>query len=305
MLRKTFFCITFIVMLGCGDTELGLLRPDVFDENAPAAPAWTPDAILIDELIYPYAAKQAVGQHDVRGETFRLASCEVLYKSRRVLRSQENHRWVRLSTGQIPAHATGWTHNDVPQFLYIFLNFNTEADYQRFGIGTHANVPVTFVGTQNIGANTWELTLRYSGASSPAADTPVDRTPTVRTPATVAGNSVQFEATAATGYFWSGVSRVESFTTLTGIAYDATGLTLRSATGFPTRPGRIVLTQRSAPTRTRSFGRRITFEPATVHYSGNYATIDHVNLSAEQSKDLRLIGEDIQVGDIFHLYVYE
>ena len=119
-----------------------------------------------------------------------------------------------------------------------------------------------------------------------------------------------FTAVAETGYFWSGDVRLDTAVRLTGIAYDTDGLTLRAARGhriqdgFP-RPLRLVLTQKSAPTRTQRFGRRIEFTHTDIAYSGRYAYIRHSTLSAEQSKDLRRIGEDIRAGDIFRLYVYE
>lgn len=114
------------------------------------------------------------------------------------------------------------------------------------------------------------------------------------------------------GYFYiNGNIRLSDTVTLTGIAYTETdGLTLRAGTGqriadgFPT-PLRLVLTQRSAPTRHNAFGRRIEFSHTDLDYSGRYAYIRHTRLPQEQSKDLRLIGEDIIAGDIFHLYVYE
>lgn len=96
--------------------------------------------------------------------------------------------------------------------------------------------------------------------------------------------------------------RLDGFT-LTSIAYDAAGLTLRSANGFASTSGQIVLTQ--SATGERNFGRRITFTASNIHYTGDYAYIWHANLSQEQSKDLRLIGEDIKRGDIFHIYVYQ
>lgn len=297
-------------VLGCGDE--GLIRPDI-DENVPAAPSWTPDAITIDELVFPYAAKQAVGIHDVRGDEFRLATCEVIYRSRRVRQSEENNRWVRLSTGQYPHHATHWTHGGVPQFLYIFLNFETESDYQRFGIGTHTDVPFEIVGTHLIRANTWELTLMYvrksdesrhqNGVLKSRTELGVGTSATVRD-----ATSIRFTASAATDYFYVGSVNLNGVV-LTGVAYDASGLTLRAAVGrriadmFPT-PLRLVLTQKSAPTRDRNFGRRIEFTHANIDTSGRFAYIRHTELSAEQSKDLQLIGEDIKAGDIFHLYVY-
>ena len=119
-----------------------------------------------------------------------------------------------------------------------------------------------------------------------------------------------FTAVAETGYFWSGDVRLDTAVRLTGIAYDTDGLTLRAARGhriqdgFP-RPLRLVLTQKSAPTRTQRFGRRIEFTHTDIAYSGRYASIRHSTLSKEQSKDLRRIGEDIRAGDIFRLYVYE
>ena len=123
-----------------------------------------------------------------------------------------------------------------------------------------------------------------------------------------------FTADAQTRYFWSepgdvGGVRLHNDVRLTGIAYDTDGLTLRAARGqriqdgFPT-PLRLVLTQRAAPTRTRRFGRRIEFTHNDLDATGRYAYIRHAQVSAEQSKDLRLIGEDIEAGDIFHLYVY-
>lgn len=73
---------------------------------------------------------------------------------------------------------------------------------------------------------------------------------------------------------------------------------------FPT-PLRLVLTQRSAPTRDRNFGRRIEFTHTDIATNGRFAYIRHTHLSPEPSKDLRRMGEDIHAGDIFHLYVYE
>jgi len=309
MLRILTFIALMAFVAGCGDEGLVEITTHP-NENAPAAPSWTPDAITINELVFPYAAKQAVGLHDVRGEEFRLATCEVLYKSRRVRRSEENNRWVRLSTGQYPHHATNWTHDGVPQFLYIFLNFETEADYQRFTIGTHTDVPFRITGASTIRANTWELTLWYVSESTTETQrlTP-DTRETEYSPAVVQdATSVQFTAVAATDYFYVGSVNLNGVV-LTGVAYDTSGLTLRAAVGrriadmFPT-PLRLVLTQRSAPTRDRNFGRRIEFTHANIAYNGRYAYINHAQLSAEQSNDLQLIGEDIQAGDIFHLYVY-
>lgn len=306
MLRKTFFFMAFMVFVsGCGDE--GLVRPDI-EDNVPAAPSWTPDAITIDELVFPYAAKQAVGIHDVRGEAFRLASCEVLYRSRRVRQSEENNRWVRLSTGQYPHHATHWTHDGVAQFLYIFLNFDTETDYQRFGIGTHTDIVFEVVGTSAIRANTWELTLRYV-SNSETIETHTGTAAVFHEATVLDGASVRFTATAASGYFYVGSVRLNRIP-LTGVAYDRSGLTLRAAIGrriadmFPT-PLRVVLTQKSAPTRDRNFGRRIEFTRANIATNGRFAYIRHADLSAEQSKDLRRMGADIRAGDIFHLYVYE
>lgn len=190
-----------VLIIGCGDegtlVDMTLPSPDEseksasagfqpadadFSANVPAAPLWQPDAITMDELIYPYAARQCVGIHNIIGEEFRLASCEVLYRSRRVRRSERNNRWVRLGTGYTPAHATRWTHNRVPQFLYIFLNFQNEADYQRFQVGTHENVAFTVRDAFSIGENTWELTLLYQsatgGSRTPVGDTSVEDTPT-------------------------------------------------------------------------------------------------------------------------------
>ena len=135
----------------------------------------------MDELIFPYAAKQSVGIHDIRGDVFRLASCEVLYKSRRVRQSERDNRWVRLSTGYNPTHATNWTHAGVPQSIYIFLNFDNEADYQAFGIGTHEDVIFSVADTFSIGDNKWELKLAYRRSlteSTPIEDTTsIDKTP--------------------------------------------------------------------------------------------------------------------------------
>lgn len=305
MLRKTFFFIAFAFVFGCGDE--GLVQIATPPENVPAAPSWTPDAITIDELVFPYAAKQAVGVHNVQGEEFRLASCEVLYRSRRVRLSEENNRWVRLSTGQSPHHATNWTHDGVPQFLYIFLNFDNEADFQRFTVGTHTDIPFKVVGAFSIVKNTWELKLRYVSASETI------ETETIETQNSTAvvrnATSTRFTANAATDYFYAGTVYLNGVA-LTGVAYDASGLTLRAAIGqrtvdiFP-NPLRLVLTQKSAPTRDSRFGRRIEFTYANIRTHGRFAYIRHDNLSAEQSKDLRLMGEDIQAGDIFHLYVYK
>lgn len=323
MLRNFFIVLLLLALLaGCGDE--GMVRPTLLKssddshyrgtlqkppETVATAPSlWTPDAITMDELIYPYAAKQCVGIHDIIGEAFRLASCEVLYKSRRVRHSERENRWVRLSTGQSPHHATQWTHDGVPQFLYIFLNFQDEDDYQRFGVGIHSDVLFTVVDAFSIGVNTWELKLMYQGLG-------VDRTSVGGTAeslpivSNVLTNNVALTAGAPTGYFWSGGVRLNGIT-LTGIAYDTDGLTLRAAAGqriedgFPT-PLRLVLTQRSAPTRENRFGRRIQFTHTDLDVSGRYAYIRHSDISAEQSKDLRQMGEDIQRGDIFHLYVYK
>ena len=119
------------------------------------------------------------------------------------------------------------------------------------------------------------------------------------------------------GYFYSetdaigtGNIRLHNSVRITGIAYNWQGLTLRAGAGqwiqdgFPT-PLRLVLTQKSAPTRDRQFGRRIAFSHSNITYTGRFAYIHHTHLSEEQSKDLRLIGEDIQAGDVFWLYVYE
>ena len=283
---------------GCGDE--GLVRSITPLENAPAAPSWMPDALTIDELVFPYAAKQCVGLHDVRGQTFVLSSCEVLYQSRRVLQSEEKNRWVRIANGNTPQHATHWTHDGIPQFLYIFLHFDTEADYQRFSVGTHATVRVTLTDAFSIGKNTWELKLTYP---SQAESSPIESR-SIESITRTGENSLRFIAAAAAGYFYSGRTQLDVFT-LTGIAYGKNGLTLRVENGFPITPERIVLTQASAPTRENRFGRRITFTPTNVVYIGNYAYIFHSTLSREQSNDLRWIGEDIKVGDIFHLYVYD
>ena len=302
MLRKLFFILLMAFVSGCGDEGLVPIgtHPDSGD-NAPAAPSWQPDAITMDELIYPYVAKHAVGIHTIAGETFVLAACEVLYKSRRVRQSERDNRWVRIGNGRNPQHATHWTHNRIPQFLYIFLNFDNEADYQRFGIGTHQNVRVQVVDTYSLGANTWELKLKYQ--SSVATDTtPIGTQSQPAILTTVGdGNLMSFSAVKESGYFFEGSARLDGFT-LTGIAYNARGLTLRSENGFTRTPGRIVITQRS--TGERNFGRRITFGASTVRYSTNYAYIHHVNLSQEQSQDLRTMGGDIAVGDVFHVYVF-
>ena len=118
------------------------------------------------------------------------------------------------------------------------------------------------------------------------------------------------------GYFYSetdaigtGDIRLHNTVRITGIAYDWQGLTLRAGEGqriqdgFPT-PLRLVLTQKSAPTRDRQFGRRIAFSHSNIRYTGRFAYIHHTHLSQEQSKDLQLIGEDIKAGDVFWLYVY-
>ena len=120
----------------------------------------------------------------------------------------------------------------------------------------------------------------------------------------------------AAGYFYSetdeigtGNIRLHNGVEITGIAYTSEGLTLRAGVGqsiqdgFPT-PLRLVLTQTSAPTRDRQFGRRIEFSHLDLDTHGRYAYIRHKALSGELSKDLRLIGEDIQVGDVFWIYVY-
>jgi len=336
MLRKTLLLIALAFVSGCGSevgevdrltetvnplgvrTETPNASPTSADEgfvqtlNAPSAPSWTwtPDAITIDELVFPYAAKQAVGLHDVRGDEFRLATCEVIYRSRRVRQSEENNRWVRLSTGRYPHHATHWTHDGVPQFLYIFLNFETESDFGQFGVGTHTDVPFEIVGTHLLRANTYELTLRYVSESETTESehlTPGTETQ-ISTAVAQDATSIRFTATKATDYFYVGSVPLNGVV-LTGVAYDRSGLTLRAAIGrriadmFPT-PLRLVLTQRSAPTRDRNFGRRIEFTRANINTNGRYAYIRHTNLSREQSKDLRLIGEDIRAGDIFHVYVY-
>lgn len=307
MLRKTFLLIAFAFVFGCGDE--GVIRPDRIEENVPAAPSWTPDAITIDELVFPYAAKQAVGIHDVRGDEFRLASCEVLYRSRRVRLSAENNRWVRLSTGRYPHHATHWTHSGIPQYLYIFLNFDNEADYQHFSIGRHTDVPFEIVGTHLLRANTYELTLRYVSESTTETEHLTSETTVASNAVVRDATSIGFNAVSSRGYFYVGSVHLNGVV-LTGVAYDASGLTLRAAVGrriadmFPT-PLRLVLTQASAPTRDRNFGRRIEFSHVNIETNGRFAYIRHPQLSAEQSKDLRLMGEDIHAGDIFHLYVYK
>ncbi len=313
MLRNFFTCLFFITLLsGCGDEGVVNRTLPLTDETVPAAPSWTPDAITIDELIFPYAAKHAVGIDDIAGEEFRLAACEVLYRSRRVRRSERENRWVRLSTGSHPPHATRWTHNGIPQFIYFFLNFRNESDFQRFGVGRHENVRFIFTDALKLRENTWEISLMYQNASTdgrPIDNTPVERSIPADTSANPSHNdAVEFTAIAETGYFWSGSTRLYSLT-LTGLAYDVNGLTLRAAAGQRIQDGlpaafRLAWTQRSAPHRRNRFGRRIEFTHADLRYSGNYAYIQHVDITQEQSKDLRLMGEDIAPGDVFHLYVY-
>lgn len=112
-----------------------------------------------------------------------------------------------------------------------------------------------------------------------------------------------------TGEIGTGNIRLHNGIRITGIAYNWEGLTLRAGTderiqdGFP-RPLRLVLTQTSAPTRDRNFGRRIEFSHTDITYNGRFAYIRHSQLSGEQSKDLRRIGEDILAGDVFWLYAY-
>lgn len=117
------------------------------------------------------------------------------------------------------------------------------------------------------------------------------------------------------GYFYvagdigSGSITLHNNVAITGIAYDWQGLTLRAGVGqwiddgLP-NPMRLVVSQKSAPSRDNRFGRRIEFSDAQVDTDGRFAYIRHSDISAEQSKDLRLIGGDILAGDTFTLYVY-
>ena len=117
------------------------------------------------------------------------------------------------------------------------------------------------------------------------------------------------------GYFYvageigSGNILLHNNVSITGIAYDWQGLTLRSGVGqwitdgFP-NPLRLVLTQKSAPSRDSRFGRRIEFSDTDIDTDGRFAYIRHTDLTAEQSKDLRLMGGDILAGDVFWIYVY-
>ena len=118
----------------------------------------------------------------------------------------------------------------------------------------------------------------------------------------------EMTATAPTHYIWSGSVALHNGVVLTGIRYDSSGLTLRAGhriqDGLPT-PLRLVLTQKSAPTRDNRFGRRIEFSHTDIDYSGRYAYIYHHRLTADQSTDLRRIGEDIVAGDGLYLYVYQ
>ena len=41
-----------------------------------------------------------------------------------------------------------------------------------------------------------------------------------------------------------------------------------------------------------------------MRFSGHFADVRHSRLSAEQSDDLALIGEDVEAGDIFHIYLH-
>ena len=190
-MRKWLWLIAIPLIVGCSnestlmdmvmpsDTEIGVFHDA---DNVAASPMWVPDAIEMDELIYPYIAKHCAGIHNISGEAFRLASAEVLYKSRRVRYSEQNKRWVRLSTGQYPTHATDWTHGSDLQSLFIFLNFDSEADYQSFGVGTHANVPFIFSKAFLIRANTWEVHLMYRTASQQTTDTEPDTDPSIVLP---------------------------------------------------------------------------------------------------------------------------
>ena len=118
----------------------------------------------------------------------------------------------------------------------------------------------------------------------------------------------ELTASAPTGYLWSGSVALHNGVRLTGIHYDANGLTLRAGhriqSGLPT-PLRLVLTQVSAATRDARFRRRIEFSHTDIDFSGRFAYIYHHRLTAEQSRDLRLIGEDIVAGDGLWLYVYQ
>ena len=181
IMRISMIAAIALLLAGCGDEGMvnRVLPPAEHVEHVAAAPMWIPDAITMDELIFPYAAKQCVGIHDIRGDVFRLASCEVLYKSRRVRYSERDNRWVRLSTGNHPAHATHWTHDGVPQFIYFFLNFDNETDYQQFGVGRHSDVIFSVANAFSIGKNKWEVTLLYkrtlaSREPDPRSDTTVD-----------------------------------------------------------------------------------------------------------------------------------
>ena len=133
--------------------------------------------------------------------------------------------------------------------------------------------------------------------------------------AEVKGNITAGTQDTAGYFYWAGEIgtgdiRLHNTLRITGIAYNWQGLTLRAGIGqqirdgFPT-PLRLVLTQKSAPTRARQFGRRIEFSHSNIDYDGRFAYIRHTHLSQEQSKDLRLIGGDIQAGDGFWLYVYQ
>ena len=141
----------------------------------------------------------------------------------------------------------------------------------------------------------------------------------ITSPVSAEVNEVKGKATAGAwngaGYFYSegelgtGDIRLQNPVKITGIAYNADRLTLRAEAGqqiqdgFPT-PLRLVLTQRSAPTRERQFGRRIEFTHTHIDTHGRFAYIRHSRISQEQSKDLRRIGEDILAGDVFWIYAY-
>ena len=188
-----------ILLTGCGDEGIvnTVLPPPEAYEAVAASPMWTPDSITMRELIFPYAAKQCIGIHDIRGDVFRLASCEVLYKSRRVRYSERDNRWVRLSTGFHPPHATHWTHGGVSQSIYFFLNFDNEADYQQFGVGNpHENVIFSVVNAFSTGKNEWQVSLKYRSSlgsrelDTPLVDTPIETVDRFEksTPVLVAGN---------------------------------------------------------------------------------------------------------------------